>query len=93
MSTRSTQLDTHFKKKKPTLGHLEYLDQILWSINKVHIDKVMEIRNTIELTLLDNPESKNEVVSYLSNVNSKLQNIWRKKGEYIKTGIQEVTSL
>ncbi len=93
MSTPSITLDAHFKKQKPELTHLEYLDQILWSINKVHIEKVMEIRNTIKLTLLDSPESKNEVVSYLSTVNNRLQSIWRKRGEYVRKEIQVVTSV
>ena len=93
MSTPSTTLDAHFKKQKPQLTHLEYLDQILWSINKVHIEKVMEIRNTIKLTLLDSPESENEVVSYLSTVNNRLQSIGRKRGNYIKTEVQAVTSM
>ena len=91
MSTISTTLDKHLKKQKPKLWHLEYLDQILGSINKVHIDKVKEIRNSIELTLLSNPESENEVVSYLSNVNNNLNLIGRKKADLVRNEVKLVT--
>ncbi len=91
MSTTSTTLDKHLKKQKPKLSHLEYLDQILGSINKVHIDKVKEIRNTIELTLLDNPESQNEVVSYLSTVNNNLNLIGRKRSNLVRTEVNSIT--
>jgi Uri superfamily endonuclease len=65
-TTNSSALDRHFKGQKPTKAHLDYLDKILSSINKTHMPKVMEMRNTIELLLLNNPKSENEVVSYLS---------------------------
>lgn len=91
MSTTSTTLDSHLKKQKPTLSHLQYLDQILGSINKVHIDKVKEIRNTIELTLLDNPDSENEVVSYLSSINDDVQLIQRKRWKLVRSEVVSIS--
>ncbi len=91
-STTSTTLDTHFKKQKPALTHLEYLDSILKNISPVHMSKVMEIRNTIELTLLDNPKSKNKVVAYLSWVNTSLQAIWRQRWKLLKQEVSLVAS-
>lgn len=88
MSTTSTTLDDHLKKQAPKISHLEYLDQILWTIDKVHVDRVMEIRNSIELTLLDNPDSENEVVSYLSTVNNNLQLIWRKRSKLVRSEVE-----
>jgi hypothetical protein len=35
-------------------------------VNRVHLDKINEIKRDIELTLLNNPESENVVVSYFS---------------------------
>lgn len=74
-SPKSQTLDNHFKNKKKDLSHLEYLDRILGSIHPVHFEKVLWMRKDIELALLNNPESKNSVVAYLSWVNDKIQNI------------------
>lgn len=62
----SSVLNRHFKNQKPKKYHLDYLNRILKDIDPVYIEKFMEIKKSIELTLLNNPESENEVVSYLS---------------------------
>jgi len=83
MST-SKVLQKKFNERKPKLKHLIYLDNILSNIDPIHFEKVMEIRKTIELTLLDNPESDNKVVAYLSWVNDKIKNISFKRNDLIK---------
>jgi hypothetical protein len=80
----SSVLKRHLDKQKPTSSHMAYLDKILWDIDPVYRDKFLEIRNSIELTLLDNPESENKVVSYLSWVSEKLNLINRKRWVLIK---------
>jgi len=89
-STDSKTLQKNFRNRKPQLSHLIYLDNILSNIDPVHFDKVMEIRNTVELTLLDNPGSNNEVVSYLSWVNEKIQNISVRRTRRIKQEVEEL---
>jgi hypothetical protein len=64
--TNNSALNRHFKNQKPKASSLEYLEKILKDIDPVYIEKFREIKNTIELTLLNNPESESEVVSYLS---------------------------
>ena len=86
----SSALDRHFKNQKPKASSLEYLENILKDIDPVYLEKVKEIKQSIELTLLNNPESENEVVSYLSWVNEKLTLINRKRGTLIKS---ETTAL
>jgi hypothetical protein len=83
-TTTSSVLKKHFNKQKHTQSHLEYLDKILWDINPTYREKFLEIRKSIELTLLDNPESENKVVSYLSGVSEKLNLINRKKWNFIR---------
>ena len=92
MSTqwKSSALDRHFKNQKPKRSHLEYLEKILKDIDPVYIEKFKEIKNTIELTLLDNPESENKVVSYLSWISEKLNLINRKRGVLIKKEVNTV---
>lgn len=87
-SPTSTKLNTHFKKQSRKLSHLEYLDQILWSIHPVHFEKVISMRKDIELALLNNPESKTEVVAYLSWVHKKIQNIENQHNQQIHNEIQ-----
>lgn len=89
---KSRVLDEHLEAQIQTVDHLEYLDKILWSINKVHIEKVMEMRQTIELTLLNNPDSKNSVVSYLSKLSDKLQDIQKKGQENINQEIYKMAA-
>ena len=89
---KSRVLDKHLEAQIQTVDHLEYLDKILWSINKVHIEKVMEMRQTIELTLLNNPDSKNSVVSYLSKLSDKLQDIKKKGQENINQEIYKMAA-
>lgn len=86
----SSVLKRHFENQKYKNSHIEYLNKILKDIDPVYIEKFMEIKNSIELTLLDNPQSENEVVSYLSWVSEKLQSISRKKGFLIKNEINSV---
>ena len=92
MSTKtiSSALDRHFKNQKPKQSHLEYLEKILKDIDPIHIEKFREIKNSIELTLLNNPESENEVVSYLSWVHEKLNLINRKRGVLIEKELNTV---
>lgn len=91
MSTiNSTALQKHLKKQKPKLSHMQYLDKIFWEIDPVYKKKFLEIRNSIELTLLDNPESENKVVSYLSWVGEKINLINRKRWTLIKKELETV---
>jgi len=80
----SSALDRHFKNQKPKASSLEYLEKILKDIDPVYIEKFKEIKQSIELTLLNNPESENKVVSYLSWVNEKLTLINRKRWTLVK---------
>ena len=89
-TTKSSALDRHFKNQKPKQSHLEYLEKILKDIDPVYIGKFREIKNSIELALLDNPESENKVVSYLSWVHEKLNLINRKRGVLIKKELDEI---
>jgi hypothetical protein len=50
----------------------------------------MEMRNTIELLLLNNPKSENEVVSYLSWVHDKLNLINRQRWSLVKKEVEKV---
>ncbi len=89
-STNSDVLNTHFKKKKSELSHLTYLDQILSSIHPVHFEKVLWMRKDIELALLNNPESKNSVIAYLSSVNEKIQNIEKQHKKHVKKHVSHL---
>lgn len=86
----STTLNKHLKDQKPTLSHLEYLDKILGAIHPVHIERVLDMRKTIELTLLKNPESKNQVVAYLSGVSDRLQVIWNNSQEKVSNEVHSI---
>ena len=86
----SKVLQEKLKDRKAQLSHLVYLDGILSNIDPIHFEKVMEIRKTIELTLLDNPESNNEVVAYLSWVNDKIKNISLKRSNLVKNEIENL---
>ena len=86
----SSALDRHFKNQKPRLSHFEYMEKILKDIDPVYIEKFREIKNSIELTLLNNPESENKVVSYLSGVSEKLSGINRKRWVLIKKEVNAV---
>ena len=88
--TRSSALDRHFKNQKPKQSHIEYLEKILKDIDPAYIEKFKEIKNSIELTLLNNPESENKVVSYLSEVSEKLNWINRKRWTLIRREINTV---
>ena len=92
MSTpiKSSALDRHFKNQKPKKSSLEYMEKILKDIDPVHMERFREMKNSIELILLDNPESENKVVSYLSWVAEKLNWINRKRGELIKKSVDVV---
>ena len=87
---KSTVLNEYFKKQKPKKSHLEYLDKIFDDIDPRYRQKFLEIRNQIELTLLNNPESENKVVSYLSWVSQKLDLLNRKRWELIKKEVNIV---
>ena len=89
-TTKSSALARHFKNQKPKQSHLEYLEKILKDIDPLYIEKFREIKNSIELTLLDNPESENKVVSYLSWVQEQLNFINRKRGVLIKKELDEI---
>ena len=86
----SSALDRHFKNSKHKISHLEYMEKILKDIDPVYMEKFREIKNSIELTLLNNPESENKVVSYLSEVSEKLTWINRKRGSLVK---KEITAI
>lgn len=88
----SSVLNKHLNEQKPKPSHVEYLDKILWDIAPVYRETFLEIRNSIELTLLNNPKSENEVVSYLSWVSNKLNLINIKRGEYIKKEVDSIYS-
>jgi len=88
--TNSKVLHEKLKDRKPQLNHLVYLDNILTNIDPIHFDKVMEIRNTIELTLLDNVDSENKIVSYLSSAKEKIANISDIRRESIKKSTNEL---
>ena len=88
--TKSSALDRHFKNQKPKESHLEYLEKILKDIDPVYKEKFLEIRNSIELTLLNNPESENKVVSYLSWISDKISLINRRRGTLIKKEVNTV---
>jgi len=88
--TNSKILYKKLKDRKPQLNHLMYLDNILTNIDPIHFEKVMEIRNTIELTLLDNVDSENEIVSYLSSTKEKIANISNIRKERVKISINEL---
>jgi len=92
MSTqiKSSVLNRHFKSQKPKKSHLDYLEKILKDIDPVYIEKFKEIKNSIELTLLNNPESENKVVSYLSEVSERLTWINRKRWTLIKREVNTV---
>lgn len=91
MSTKkSSALERHFKNQKPQKSHLEYMEKILKDIDPIYIEKFREIKNSIELTLLNNPESENKVVSYLSEVSEKLIWLNRKRWVLIKKEISAV---
>ncbi|MDQ7010046.1 MAG: hypothetical protein Q9M94_07185, partial [Candidatus Gracilibacteria bacterium] len=83
-------LNRHFKNQKSKQSHLDYLEKILKDIDPVYIEKFREIKNSIELTLLNNTESENEVVSYLSGVSEKLNLLSRKRGALIKKEVNTV---
>ena len=86
----SSVLEKHLNEQKPKPSHVEYLDKILWDIDPVYREAFLEIRNSIELTLLDNPESENKVVSYLSWISNQINLINRRRWEYVK---KEVTAI
>ncbi len=71
---KSKVLQEHFNWER-NISHLRHLDWILGFIDQVHLEKFITIRNNIELALLNNPKSSNEVVSYLSEIWDKLKNI------------------
>ncbi len=86
----SSVLNRHFKNQKHKLSHLEYMEKILKDIDPAYIQKFREIKTSIELTLLNNPESENKVVSYLSWVHEKLTWINRKRWILVK---KEITAI
>lgn len=86
----SSALNRHFKNQKYKKSSIEYLNKILKDIDPIYIEKFKEIKNSIELTLLDNPESENKLVSYLSWVSEKLNLLSRKKGVLIKKEMEEI---
>ena len=90
--TNSSALDRHFKNQKHKASSLEYLEKILKDIDPVYIEKFREIKNSIELALLNNPESENKVVSYLSWVNEKLTLINRKRWTLIKKEVNAIAA-
>lgn len=92
MSTtiKCSTLERHFKNQKPQKSSLEYMEKILKDIDPAYIEKFREIKNSIELTLLDNPESENKVVSYLSWVAEKLNWINRKRWVLVKKELNTV---
>lgn len=89
-TTNNSALNRHFKNQKPTSAHLIYLDKILKDIDPIHMEKILEIRKNIELTILNNTKSENEVVSYLSWVSDKLKFINRKRWKLVKKEVEKV---
>jgi len=88
----SSALNRHFKNQKHKASSLEYLENILKDIDPVYIEKFREIKNSIELALLNNPESENKVVSYLSWVNERLNLINRKRWVLIKKEVNAIAA-
>lgn len=86
----SKNLNNHFQQQKAKQWHIDYLNRILSDIDPKYLDTFLKIKENIELTILNNPESENDVVSYLSSVSEKLQNINRKRWQLIRREVELV---